>query len=62
MLATTAINLKEGDEFTSNDGADWHTVSMKHVVDVGHYQAVILTTEEYEKIWLWSNEEIVVRI
>ena len=62
MLATTANNLKSGDTFTTNDGAAWHTVHDKHIVDVGHHRAVLLTTEEHEKIWLWFEEEIVVRL
>lgn len=62
MLSTTAINLRAGDVFTHNDGADWYTVHDKYIVDVGHHRAVLFTTEDMEKVWLWANEEIVVRI
>lgn len=62
MLAQTAQQLKTGDTFTSNDGVDWHTVHDRYFVDVGHHRAVLITTEDLEKIWLWSDEDVVVRI
>lgn len=62
MLAQTAIQLKPQDTFTSNDGADWHTVHLRLVVPTNSgKEAVLLTTEDYQKIWLWADEEVVVK-
>lgn len=62
MLAQTASLLKIGDTFTSNDGVDWHTTVDVYHVRVGGFPAIVLTTEDQKKIWLWATEEIVVRL
>lgn len=63
MLAQTAIQLKSGDTFSSNDGVDWHTVvDLYHLDEVVPKPVVLVTTDGYEKIWLWADEEIVVQI
>lgn len=62
MLAQTASMLKPGDVFTADDGATWHTVHDLHRVRIGGFPAVVMTTDELEKIWLWDTEEVVVRI
>lgn len=63
MLAQFANQLKPGDEFTTDEGLTWHTVTdVYHLDEIVPKPVVLLTTEEYEKIWLWEEEEVVVRI
>lgn len=63
MLVQTAIQLQSGDTFTSNDGADWHTVHLKLIVPTNSgKEAILLMTEDHSKIWLWCDEEVSVRI
>lgn len=63
MLVQTAIELKSGDTFTTNEGVDWHTVHMRLIVPTNSgKEAVLVMTEDCAKVWLWADEEIVVRI
>lgn len=62
MLTQTASQLKSNDVFTANDGADWHLAVDVYHVRVGGFPAVVLTTDEQQKIWLWATEEVVVRL
>ncbi len=63
MLAQIALHLVVGETFTSNDGADWHTVHLKLIVRTNSgKEAILLMTEDHQKIWLWCDEEVVVRI
>jgi hypothetical protein len=63
MLAQTAIQLNSGDTFTSNDGVDWYTVHTRLIVPTNSgKEAVLIMTEDYEKVWLWCDEDVVVRV
>lgn len=63
MLAQTAIQLNSGDTFTSNDGVDWHTVHTRLIVPTNSgKEAVLVMTEDYQKVWLWADEDVVVRV
>jgi hypothetical protein len=64
MLSQEARQLKVGDVFTSDGGATWHTVATLQIYEDKFSDAdtVVMTTEECEKIWLWSNEDVVVRL
>lgn len=63
MLAQTAIQLNAGDTFTSNDGVDWHTVHARLIVPTNSgKEAVLVMTDDCEKVWLWADEDVVVRI
>lgn len=62
MLVQTAIQLNAGDTFTSNDGVDWHTVHVRLIVPTNSgKEAVLVMTKAQAKVWLWADEEIVVR-
>lgn len=62
MLATTANKLKSGDEFTSNEGTNWHHVIDVIIIKQPSSDIVLLTTDDYQKIWLWAEEDVVVRL
>jgi hypothetical protein len=62
MLAQTAQQLKPGDEFTMNDGAHWHTVEDRFFADFGHRRVVLLIVDGGSQVWMWADQEIVVRI
>lgn len=67
MLATTAEKLKRGDTFTSDEGVTWHTIAedpmlFETAIKEPETWLVAITTEDCKKVWLWSTEEIVVRV
>lgn len=63
MLAQTALQLNIGDTFTSNDGADWHTIYIKLIVATNYgKEAILIMTSADAKVWLWPDEEVLVRI
>ena len=63
MLVQTADKLRSRDKFTADQGATWHTVEWVSVVKVtSDATAVLITTDDYQKIWLWAEEEVTVRI
>lgn len=63
MLATTANKLRPNDTFTANDGVDWYRVVDVYEVKVtSDARAVLVTTDDYEKIWLWAEEDVTVRL
>lgn len=63
MLTQTADKLRSRDKFTADQGATWHIVEWVSVVKVtSDATAVLITTDDYQKIWLWAEEEVTVRI
>jgi len=63
MITQAAIQLRDGDVFTNNDGADWYHIVHRLVVSTNSgMEAVLVMTDHMEKVWLWADEEVVVRI
>lgn len=67
MLAQTAERLRRGDTFTSDDGVTWHTIAeevmlFETTIKEPETWLVAIVTEDRQKIWLWSTEEVVVRV
>ena len=62
MLIISAQSVREGDNITIDEGLTWQKVTMKRIVDVGEYKAVLFTTDDCQKIWLWGTEDVAVRI
>lgn len=63
MLTQNADKLRSRDKFTADQGATWHTVEWVSVVKVtSEATAVLITTADYQRIWLWAQEDVTVRI
>lgn len=67
MLAQTADKLRVGDTFTSDDGVTWHTIAeevmfFETAIKEPETFLVAIVTEDRQKIWLWSTEDVVVRL
>ena len=65
MLAQTAEKLRRGDTFTSDDGVTWHTIAeevmfFETAIKEPETFLVAITTNDHQKIWLWSTEDVVV--
>lgn len=63
-IAFEGSSLKVGEVFTVDQGETWHTVKDVETVQTQEdepKEAILITTTEGKKLWVWSDEEVIVR-